>query len=391
MDPILDEKNETNSAGRPQRHFAFFSDDPRQDLRLRRFLMAAATSLLVILGLLLAASIGLLPMQVAIHGSGAIASLAVVFYLLLRSGLNLRFSDPSLTTEQIAAATALLAFIMYHSPQSGGVLIILYIVPLMFGVLQLRTARLLSVAAITFAMHALVVWFWYLDRGTPTLKTGIAQLAVLAVVLPWFAFMGGYVNRLRVRLSDTNQSLADAVNRIEQIANYDMLTGVFNRRYLLETLEREQSRSKRMNTPLSLCMIDIDHFKSVNDNYGHATGDLILKHFAMQASKGMRGSDVFGRYGGEEFLLVLPDTDLKGALVVAERVRARIEASVCPDVPEELRITVTIGVASLDPGESVSALIERADVALYEGKRAGRNRATPSESVSAKPALESQA
>jgi diguanylate cyclase (GGDEF)-like protein len=383
MDPTPDVKTETFSADGPGSRFGFFPEDRRQALRVRRYLMAAATSLLVVLGMFLAARFGLLPMKVALHGSIAIVAFVALFYFLLRFGLNLHFSDPSLTTEQIAAATALLAYIMYHSPQSEGMLIILYIVPLMFGVLQLRTSRLLSIAAVTFAMHALVVWFWYLDRGAAGLKAGAAQLAMLAIVLPWFAFMGGYVNRLRNRLSDTNHRLAEAVGRIEEIANYDMLTSVFNRRYLLGTLEREQSRSKRLGTALSLCMFDIDYFKSVNDNYGHATGDLVLKHFAVLSSKGLRGSDVFGRYGGEEFLLVLPDTDLKGATVVAERVRARAEELVRPDIPADLHITVTIGVACLEPGESVSALIERADRALYDGKKAGRNRVVAADAADA--------
>ena len=133
----------------------------------------------------------------------------------------------------------------------------------------------------------------------------------------------------------------------------------------------------RVGSPLSLCLVDIDHFKNVNDTYGHAAGDVVLAHFAMLASIGLRANDVFGRYGGEEFLLMLPDTDVKGAAAAAERIRARVEESACPAAAASCRVTVTIGVAGLAAGENVESLIARADKGLYAGKEAGRNRVVP--------------
>ena len=188
--------------------------------------------------------------------------------------------------------------------------------------------------------------------------------------------MGGYDNRLRSRLSDPNHTLTEAVDRIGQLAIRDVLTGVYNRRHLMDTLERELSRSTRLGSALSLCMFDVDHFKSVNDTYGHPAGDVVLAHFASLAGVGLRGNDVFGRYGGEEFVLVLPDTDVKGAMNVAERMRDRVEKSAFPGIPAGRRITVSVGVAGLAPGEGISELTSRADKALYAGKVAGRNRVT---------------
>jgi diguanylate cyclase (GGDEF)-like protein len=142
----------------------------------------------------------------------------------------------------------------------------------------------------------------------------------------------------------------------------------------MDVLARERARARRLGGDFSICMFDIDHFKDINDSHGHAAGDAVLKHFAFLAGIGLRTVDVFGRYGGEEFLLVLPDTGLGGARMAAERVRSGIEGAGFPQVPADRRVSVTIGVASLRQDESVEDLLARADRALYEGKAAGRNR-----------------
>ena len=143
---------------------------------------------------------------------------------------------------------------------------------------------------------------------------------------------------------------------------------------MLDALARERSRAERLREPFSICLLDIDHFKSVNDTLGHAAGDAVLHELPSVAGQGLRGVDVFGRFGGEEFLLVLPGTDLEGARLVAERVRAAIEAAQFPGVPAGRRITVTLGVAERAAGEDIRTLLKRADRALYAGKGAGRNR-----------------
>ena len=377
MEPATGETVGDLSVKKPARRFSFLPADKRQALRVRRFLMAAATSNLVILAFFLSAWLGIVPLDAAIRSACGIGALIVIFYVLLRSGLNLHFSDPSLTAEQIGSAILLLAYFMYSAPQSRGALIILYLVALMFGVFRLATPRLLALTALALAAHSAVVWLSFHEDPAFDLQSGLAQLAMLAIVLPWFAVMGGYVNRLRTRLTDTNRTLTEAVDRIEQLAIRDVLTGVYNRRHLMDTLERERSRSTRLSSPLSLCMFDVDHFKSVNDTYGHPAGDAVLAHFATLAGAGLRVTDVFGRYGGEEFLLVLPDTDANGAVTAAERIRDCIEKSVFPGVPADRHITVTTGVATLTRNESVAGLIDRADRGLYAGKKAGRNRVTP--------------
>ena len=343
----------------------------RQSLRVARMLMAVGTSLLVCVALFICAFLGLLPWRAAIDGSIGVAALVLAFYALFRSGLNQHFADPSLTTEQVGAAILLLAYVMYHAGPARAVLTPFYLVAMLFGVLRLNGKRMMVLALLALLAHAVMLHLLYLRGAAIDRSAALAEFVVLAVALPWFAVMGGYVNRLRSRLTDSHRDLRQAFERIGELAIRDELTGVYNRRYLMEALAREQSRAERLGTPFAVCLIDIDRFKSINDGYGHATGDKVLKEFSRLVPPELRAVDVHGRFGGEEFLVILPGTDMVGAQACAERVRAKTEGAAFPDVP---RVTITIGVAVYGGKEPVSALLARADKALYEGKNAGRNR-----------------
>ena len=347
------------------------SPDEQQSLRIARFLMAAGTSLLICFALALCAFLGLVPWRAAIDGSIGVVAVVTLFYALFRSGLNERFGDPSLTTEQVGAAILLLAYIMYHAGPARTVLTPFYLVAMLFGVLRLNVRRMAMLALLALLAHATMLHVLYLGGTGVNPNAALAEFLVLAVVLPWFAVMGGYVNRLRARLSDSHRELQRAVDRIGELAIRDDLTGAYNRRYLMEALAREQSRADRLGAPFSLCLIDIDHFKSINDRFGHAAGDGVLKEFARLVPPELRAVDVYGRFGGEEFLVILPGTDTVGAQTCAERVRARTEATTFPGAGQ---VTATVGVATYAGKEPVGTLLARADKALYEGKNAGRNR-----------------
>jgi diguanylate cyclase (GGDEF)-like protein len=351
--------------------------EARQALRLKRYLMAASTSLLAAAALFICHWLGLLPLKTAVGGAALIGFFVVAFWGVFRSGLNLRFRDPSLTAEMILAAVLVLAYLMVHAAPARSALSLFYPVALLFGALRLGTVRLLALAGVAFAAHATVMASTGALAGRGAAETWM-QLATLAIVLPWFAVMGGYVNKLRHRLSDSNRQLKEAADRAEEIAMRDVLTGAYNRRHLLDVLRREISRAQRVGAPLAVCLMDIDHFKRINDNWGHAAGDAVLRHFATLASAGLRAVDVFGRFGGEEFLLILPDTDARGAVAVAERIRASAEQGAFPGVPPGHQVTVTIGVAGRNREETGDALLARADLALYRGKDAGRNRVVES-------------
>ena len=170
-----------------------------------------------------------------------------------------------------------------------------------------------------------------------------------------------------------NAQVSDARNRLVGVARTDELTGLLNRRGTLARLETEVARSARTGTPLALAMLDLDHFKNVNDTFGHSVGDEMLRHFARLVDDESRSYDIVGRLGGEEFLLIAPETDLEEAAIVAERIRTRVAAEPLRMNGEPIPMTVSIGVTELTDGEDIDALLLRADAAMYAAKDAGRD------------------
>lgn len=163
--------------------------------------------------------------------------------------------------------------------------------------------------------------------------------------------------------------------RISHLATMDELTGSFNRRHFMELAEREWLRSRRYDIPMALILLDADHFKAVNDTHGHQCGDMLLGEISLACRSSLRGPDVLARFGGEELIVLLPQTDLAGALAMAERMRQRVADLAVAWRGHVLRPTISLGVAELRPDTaSIDALVHDADVALYEAKRTGRNR-----------------
>ena len=158
----------------------------------------------------------------------------------------------------------------------------------------------------------------------------------------------------------------------------DGLTGVHNKRYFIEQLDRELSRAARHQRPLTMIMCDIDHFKSVNDEFGHLAGDHVLKEVAQLGRARLRPDDVISRYGGEELAIILPETDLAGGVLIADELRRMIATATFVFEDEDIDVTVSCGVAQLDPGWSSYDFVKAADEQLYEAKREGRNRVAPS-------------
>lgn len=172
------------------------------------------------------------------------------------------------------------------------------------------------------------------------------------------------------------EELAEANEKLQEMAFRDGLTGLYNHRYFQDLLSQEVKRAVRYHRPVGLVMFDIDHFKKINDNYGHPVGDQVLKALAEKIESLTRRTDVVARYGGEEFAVVLPETDAKGVGVLAQRLRRGIEQMSIATDAGELRITVSIGATSYDAEQGLCCkdeLIEAADAALYASKRGGRN------------------
>ena len=168
---------------------------------------------------------------------------------------------------------------------------------------------------------------------------------------------------------------------IERMATIDVLTGAYNRRQFFASASKQLEHARRLSHPLSVIMTDVDHFKKFNDNFGHATGDEVLRHVSALCTTAVGEQGTLGRYGGEEFAVCLPRMDLEQATEVAEKIRSVVESSVVEDQGRQLSVTLSLGVAQLLPGESLDDVLGRADEALYEAKEKGRNRVCASQAV----------
>jgi diguanylate cyclase (GGDEF)-like protein len=218
---------------------------------------------------------------------------------------------------------------------------------------------------------ALVIWLRYAGlRDEEALRSDVLQFGVLLVTTPWFVLIGEHVKRLRRGLTEASIKLEG----IEESARRDDLTGLYNRRALIVAMEEAKRWADAAREPLSICVIDLDRFKRYNDEFDHLTGDQVLRTFAQAVQGGLRATDVFGRYGGEEFVQVLRQTALAGAMADAERLRKRISELDIPVARATGRLTVSIGVAQYKPGEAIIETFARADEALFRAKQRGRNR-----------------
>lgn len=190
-------------------------------------------------------------------------------------------------------------------------------------------------------------------------------------------------------LSITRQRLEQAMVRLEDTAHRDGLTGIFNRRHLDALLEAEFARFRRYGNPFSILMIDLDHFKHVNDRHGHQAGDEVLREAAHRVAAGIRTSDMLARYGGEEFAVLLAETPLEGALMLAQRLRGAIAESPVRHLDTDIPVTASLGVAEARSDmASHRELVEAADGALYLAKRLGRNRVVHANAAAAELAVD---
>lgn len=363
--------------------FALYPPDaPEQEVRLRRFFVGAGAHLMNLAFVGLCWALGFLGNHsFAVYGVGALA-VNLIVYCTIRSGVNKRFKDPSLTFLQIAVPAMLGLYIMYFAGPARGAFLLLGLAMFSFGMFRFKTRGFMQLAVLILAAYAvLIALLLYFGGDAVNLRLEVLQWVAYAMTLGQFSFLAGMVGGLRRNVSDQNQALArkngeleTALQRISDMAIRDELTGVYNRRYLMERITEETHRSLRNGSAFCICMVDIDLFKRINDTYGHLPGDAVLRGVAHAASKALRQLDFFGRYGGEEFVMVLTDTALEGAMVTAERVRARIEQLQFTEIDPDLRVTVSIGVAEHVRRADSAVTLKRADEALYRAKEGGRNR-----------------
>jgi diguanylate cyclase (GGDEF)-like protein len=288
---------------------------------------------------------------------------------------------------QSVAALLLLAGLSYAAGATTFPVAILYAFWVLYASLRLGRTQLVVLGIAALVTHGTAL-FMLVDRtGTLSVTGAWLQIAGLLVALAGAIAFAGMLARLRERLAEARRELHDLKIEADDRASRDALTGVYHHRHLLEALEREISRSERIGKPLSVARVDLDWLGKLNETHGHATGDIALKKFTAAATDALRDVDVFGRYGGNEFLALMPDTDLKGAVIAAERLRAAVSREPVPEVNGRRQLSCTLGVAEHRKGENTRLLIGRAEAGLNYAKAAGGDQVVALDPASGEPIL----
>lgn len=295
----------------------------------------------------------------------------IVFYVAFRFRLNIRFNDQSLMLPQILGALLIMLSVAYLERATQIALVPFVLIAFSFGIFRLSTASLILLSIGCLAAYlGIIVLHGSAEGYGIAFRTDLMQWFVLALTLPGLILVGKQIQNLRQLLKATRYQL----EHYEEKSVRDELTGLYNRRQLQAELDRAKLQIDTLSIPFSICLIDIDRFKEINDNSGHLAGDTILKEFSHVARDSIRDTDILGRYGGDEFMLILPDTDLKGAVMHAERLRVYAHFLDFQKILPQKHISLSIGVAQYRKGEKINDLISRADTALYQAKQLGRNR-----------------
>ncbi|MDQ6630097.1 MAG: GGDEF domain-containing protein [Pseudomonadota bacterium] len=373
---------ELHSGGEPGPPHATV-EQAQATLRLRRrerlrMLPMVAASYIVDSALLCAYVVsGVLTWQVPAAYLASGLALSAAFYLVLNSGLPERLRDHHLVMSQMVAHSVLQMLFLVWAPQVGVPFMMLCFVIFAFGALRMKfrtvvfgsTALALAMGLVIVSMPGTVG----LPFATP-LERATGGLW-FAIILSRLAFVGQHGAHLRALLTEQRALLTAALAKVERLASRDELTGAMNRRAIVGLVRDEQERMKRSGTAFAVALFDIDLFKQVNDGHGHLIGDGVLRRFCVAAEKAIRTTDRLGRFGGEEFLVLMPATDrLEAALAAAERVREAVARADWAALDKNLQVTVSAGVSVATAEDSLETLLGRADGALYAAKRDGRNR-----------------
>lgn len=356
--------------------------DARQRLRASQALLVVLVDLLLSFICGFGVWAGLIEAQMALAWSSLTLLGVLGFYAVIRSGWNLRLSpeDPALTMPQgVFSVFSTVAAYITCGPVRGASLLAMAITLVcgMFALKpgQVRRLTLFAVLLLGITMvGAHVRW----PERFPIAEEAL-HFMLVAVVLPAIAVLAGQLSTMRLKLRQHRHDLEQALEHNRQLAIRDELTGLYNRRHVMALMHKEVQRGGRSGRPMSIALLDIDHFKRINDGCGHAQGDEVLKAFALAVGETLRDTDVLGRWGGEEFMVMLPETDAAGAMCVLDRVHERMQALSFPCGGESRGVSFSAGIAACAPGEALHAAIERADAALYRAKEGGRARSVVAE------------
>lgn len=328
------------------------------------------------------------PFAAALTWASVLTYLGV--FALVRSGWTQRLPDPVLTMPHALVSIGLCILAYTQLGEHRASVLILVAEALVMCMFRLRPTQMLSLGLASVAMLLVaVVWLSWHDPVSYPASTGLMHFVIGGSTLLMLSLVAKWVTDIRMRIGSQARELSRALDTLQHMATQDTLTGLLNRRTMTDLAEAELKLMDRNGSALSVALIDLDHFKHINDHAGHAAGDAVLCGFAAHAQGVLRQVDKVARWGGEEFLVLLPQVTQHDAKSAIERLRAGTERLAYAGHPG-LRATFSAGIAQARPGDTLEQLVDRADRALYEAKRKGRNRsecADPEEVPPAAPDL----
>lgn len=300
----------------------------------------------------------------------------LIFYVLVRSGVTRHWRDPGLMVLQNLYALLAISFAYITlDPSERGMVLVLIALVIVFG--MYTHAPRLSVMNGVLAMVLLGAAMGVLSSVDPTYyppQLELLRFGVMLGSLPVLIFTAYLISSWRQRLSTQRRELQQALDQVQQLATRDALTGLYNRRHMQEKLAYAAQRFQRYGERFTVALIDLDHFKRINDEHGHVVGDQALMAFASAASMVLRDTDTLARWGGEEFLFLMPNTSPQKATIALDRVRDALASVTVSQAAPQLRLRFSAGLALCLGQEGTDATLERADQALYQAKSAGRHR-----------------
>ncbi len=349
--------------------------DQHQLLRMRRTLMATGSGLvltaIVVLSMLLGMVDLALPYFILLYTLIWLGNLC--FPLMISYDINLLFKDPSLTIPQLIWHTFTNTVSIYLVPELQNVFLMHYLLVVLFGAFRMQRRGFFIVGGFILVCYTSVMLLHQLSGDGVGLTEQTLSALVFIFMLVGVSIIGTEISSLRWALKKRNAEMNEVMKQAKEQAITDDLTGLYNRRHLMEILRRQQALAARGDYDFSLCFVDLDHFKQVNDRYGHKAGDEVLQTFADIARNSVREVDFVARLGGEEFVLVLVRTPLEGAVQVAERLRVSMERAQLDILDPGHNVTASIGVTQYRPKEPIEETMHRADIAVYSAKNRGRN------------------
>ena len=363
--------------------FSFlFSDEPKQRIRMIRHLAAmvallAFTVVGVFFYLFNLFTIGLetLVAILLFFWAGVF-----VFTVIIRSGFNKRFEDPSLTVVQLLWGTTYLLTIIYLLNEWRGLMLMAYFGMLSFGFFKLKFREFLSVILFAILGYLLVILYIFVyepDRIYINLE--LLQLLAFTCSASIMLYTGSAIHRLRSRSKKQYIALQEALEQNKKLATTDELTGLYNRRYFMDKLMQQKALAEREGSDFVICYCDLDKFKKINDTFGHHTGDIVLQKFSQILESSIREIDFAARFGGEEFVCLLVNTDIENACKVTERIRQSLENYNFSDIAPSLHATVSIGVSNFKQFNTLQETLMSADDRMYQAKQQGRNKVVSSD------------